>query len=58
MGRTSLHYAMATRQVEQIGKMLIKAGANRQIRDVVSNNDNSQINVIFFVLAKKKEMII
>lgn len=36
MGRTPLHYAMATRKVEQIANMLLKAGASRQFRDVVS----------------------
>lgn len=36
LGRTPLHYVMATSKVEEIGKLLIQAGANRQVRDVVS----------------------
>ncbi|CAG2100231.1 unnamed protein product [Medioppia subpectinata] len=34
MGRTPLHYAMASSFVEEIGRILIRAGANRALRDV------------------------
>ncbi|XP_074595598.1 uncharacterized protein LOC141850780 [Brevipalpus obovatus] len=34
MGRSPLHYAMAFKQIENIGRILIKAGANRSVRDV------------------------
>ncbi|CAG2175047.1 unnamed protein product, partial [Oppiella nova] len=34
LGRTPLHYAMASSLVEEIGRVLIRAGANRALRDV------------------------
>ena len=35
MGRTPLHYAMASSYVEEVGRILIRSGANRIMRDVV-----------------------
>ncbi|RWS09895.1 Tankyrase-1-like protein [Dinothrombium tinctorium] len=42
LGRTPLHYAMANNKVEEIGKILIEAGANRLVRDVpyIPTNDD------------------
>ncbi len=36
LGRTPLHYAMASSLIEEIGRILIRSGANRAMRDVVS----------------------
>lgn len=36
MGRTPLHYAMAADKVDKIAKVLVKAGALRSTKDVVS----------------------
>lgn len=45
---------MATNKVEEIGKMLIQAGANRQIRDVVS--DSRQCDLVESDLTRKRHL--
>lgn len=36
LGRSPLHYAMAMSKMEEIGRILIHCGANKAVRDVVS----------------------
>jgi hypothetical protein len=41
--RTSLHYAMGMEKVETLSNILIKAGAKRVLKDLVSNSTTKSI---------------
>jgi hypothetical protein len=41
--RTSLHYAMGLENVESLSSILIKAGAKRVLKDLVSNTSNNKL---------------